>query len=195
MSRLDVALKWAEGYQTPNERASTMAHLYMEEGLTMQEIGEQYGISRQRVDQILKRFGLVAHYGRSKKEKRAQALREAHARVIAGESTSAQEAEALGLSLKGFRSAVWNLGLYLRRPLEPAEHGTYLCYHRGCHCDECRRANREYQYAWRQARGVQEHGIASSYINYGCRCPACREAVRIQTRAARARRRQALTTD
>lgn len=187
-----IAKAWADAYNPPPERSVEMARLYVEQGLTLQEIGDRYGITRERVRQLIKPFGLEGHYGRRKREERVRMLMEAYARIESGESTSLEEAKRLGYSSRTtFAGAINGLGLKLRKPIPEEEHGTSRKYHKGCRCDECRRAHREDLYAWRERRGVKEHGLASSYVNYGCRCPACREAVRIQRRAAKARKRQA----
>lgn len=59
--------------------------------------------------------------------------------------------------------------------------GRYGSYVRGCRCDECTRAARDYHAAWmlRQERpppGSARHGRYSTYVNYRCRCLECRMA-------------------
>lgn len=52
-------------------------------------------------------------------------------------------------------------------------------YALGCRCDNCRRRNRERVAAWRRKKAgtdPPEHGLVSSYTNYGCRCRACLDA-------------------
>lgn len=192
---LSVAEHFADTYKAPSQRAVEMGLLYSR-GLTTQEIADQYGVSRQRVHQLIKPFGLAGHYGKRKQDERVRRLTEACARIRTGESTSAEEAERLGYANAGtLRGAMFELGLRLRDEWKAAEHGTVLRYRQGCKCDECRRAHREDLYAVRQAHVITEHGLATNYVNYGCRCAECREAVRIQRRVAKARRRQALTTD
>jgi DNA-binding CsgD family transcriptional regulator len=44
-----------------SQRAEKMAHLYEEEGQTYQEIGDQFGITRERVRQILRTHGVKSH--------------------------------------------------------------------------------------------------------------------------------------
>ncbi len=193
---LAVAEAWAEGYKPPDERAIAMARLYVEEGLTLQAIGDRYGLTRQRVDQILKPFGLEPHWGKQRLATRRHELVAAHDRIHAGRSTSKKEAERLGYaSDKNFREAVNAIGLDLRRQWKEAKHGTVLRYRQGCKCKRCLRAHREDLYDTRAKHVITEHGLATNYVNYGCRCPECREAVRIQRRELVARKRQALTTD
>lgn len=43
---------------TDQGRVDTMKQLYLEEGLTLQEIGNKYGLTRQRVQQILRSAGV-----------------------------------------------------------------------------------------------------------------------------------------
>jgi len=191
---LAVAEAYADTYKPPTQRAVEMGLLYSR-GLTIQEIADQYGVSRQRVHQLIKPFGLAGHYGKRKQDERVRRLTEAHARIRTGESTTDEEAKRLGYSSAGtLRGALHELGLRIRDEWKPAEHGSVLRYRQGCKCDECRRAHREDMYAIRKSHVITEHGLATNYVNYGCRCPECKEAVRIQRRAAKARRRQLQAT-
>lgn len=194
MSRAELAAKKAESIKPPSERAIIMARLYVEDGLTLAEIGERYGISRERVRQIIKPFGLEAHYGRRRKEGRARLLREAHQRIASRESTTAQEAERIGYaSPSGLYGAFSRLGLLLpQKP--PAEHGTTTRYRSGCRCEDCRRENRRKAIA-RRARGPKVHGSSSSYFNYGCRCQECSEAGRRYRRERKRASREGTPTD
>lgn len=92
----------------------------------------------------------------------------------------------------------------------PKKHGTEWGYDRGCRCDECRAAKRDmgrrrrlrrrgvdpgqvthgalagYEAGCRcpdclSAKGVT-HGTTTGYGWHGCRCAACREAVRVDAR-------------
>ena len=76
-------------------------------------------------------------------------------------------------------------------------HGTRSRYvHGACRCDECCRANTDYQWASnrRRARALAsdavqvEHGKKSTYDNYGCRCEACTAANAAYFRDYRARK-------
>lgn len=192
---LAIAEAYADTYKEPSARAVEMGLLYSR-GLTTQEIADQYGISRQRVHQLIKPFGLPGHYGKRKQDERVRRLTQACARIRSGESTSAEEAERLGYANAAtLRGTLNELGLRLRDDWKPGAHGTVLRYRQGCKCDECRRAHRELMNEVRAKHVITEHGLATNYVNYGCRCTECKEAVRLQRRAAKARRRQELTTD
>ncbi len=60
------------------------------------------------------------------------------------------------------------------------EHGTRARYRAGCRCEDCRRANREYNREWHRERSlklgkkrrVAKHGTESKYMA-GCRCRPC----------------------
>lgn len=190
MTRVDLANAWLDARKPPSERAVQMSKLYAEDGLTLQQIGERFGVSRERVRQLIAPFGLEPHYGKRKQEERLVRLKEAHARIVSGQSTTAQEAERLGYASAGvLRLALWKLGLRLRKKGPPA-HGTYARYtHHRCHCKRCRQAMREHLRAMRE-RGPQEHGTPSAYRNFGCRCVPCRQANRLYERKLRARRRR-----
>lgn len=69
-------------------------------------------------------------------------------------------------------------------------HGTPSAYNHGCHCDECREANRlrclDQRERLRQ-RTIQgdpsvPHGTTGGYKNWGCHCMACTIANTISSR-------------
>lgn len=79
-------------------------------------------------------------------------------------------------------------------------HGTRAKYVSDrCRCDECRRANADYQWAVNRRRKralavgatTAEHGQSSTYSNYGCRCDECRAAKRDQWATYSARQKAA----
>lgn len=79
-----------------------------------------------------------------------------------------------------------------RAPM-PVDHGDPNTYgNRGCRCDACREAWREYmrQYTHRtgrhrpvevvraERRAAVQHGTQTKYAKHGCRCDECREWAR-----------------
>jgi hypothetical protein len=172
------------------ERNAEIARLYTEEGLDISEIAGRYGLTKQRVWQVLAPLEPEVHRGRRKREERHAVLREAHARIVAGESNTAAEAERIGITREHLRDEFHSLGLYIRNKSVP-KHGTFGRYDdHGCRCWRCRRAAREHRHA-NYERGPSEHGTASAYKNYGCRCPLCSEANRLHERARKADKRRA----
>jgi hypothetical protein len=173
-----------------SDRDAEILRLYNEDGLDTTEIAGRYGITKQRVWQILAPHKPRVHRGQRRRDERTMALREAHKRIVAGESTTADEAERLGITRPYLRDEFSRLRLRIRRRGKPP-HGTISRYvkHR-CRCSRCRRAAREHRLA-RYQRGPTVHGTASSYKNYGCRCPECVEANRVHERNRRAQKRQA----
>ena len=173
-----------------SEREQQMARLYVEEGLTYEQIAKRYKITRQRVGQILGPMDLAKHQGIRWRAERLAALHSAHARIAAGESTVDEEAAALGYAKGNYlRTELWRIGIPVKTPPKPEpEHGTIQRYKRGCHCDECRRANRDRA---RSLRGGEppSHG-ESGYRNYGCHCQTCKEGARVADRNRRAQRRK-----
>jgi len=100
---------------------------------TLQAIGDQYGISRERVRQIV---GNVGYERRSTAQKK---LRESLGQVLKlwanGENFS-----AISLETKVPLHAIQSL--HLPRNPAPLVHGTASCYsYHGCRCPECRAAN------------------------------------------------------
>jgi len=183
VSRAEVAGAWIKGYKPPSERAIEFARLYAEEQLTMQEIADRYHLSRERVRQLIAPFGLQPHGGARKREEREKDLRAAHARIMAGETTTAEEAKRIGYAKPDYlRMALWRLGLHLHRPAAVRSAG------------DKRKAARD-RYLARLAKGPKKHGTVSAYKNFGCRCTRCKTASREYERDLRRKRRGAKEVD
>lgn len=175
VSRVDVANAWLEGYKPPSERAIEFARLYAEEKLTLQEIADRHNLTRERVRQLIAPFELPKHRGERKREAREEELRNTHARIMSGETTTAEEAKRMGYGKPEYlRMAFWRMGLKLHKPAR----GTA----------EQRKAARD-RYLARIARGPKKHGTPSAYKNFGCRCTRCKAAVRKYERDLRRERR------
>lgn len=171
------------------DRTLEMLRLYQEEHLTMGEIGKRYGISTSRVQQLLAPFPKEQRKPR-RYDERNEEIRQAHARIVAGESTTEQEVERLGYrSSANLYTALSRLGLRLTQPRGP-EHGTLYRYKRfKCRCDACREAAHDY-YVAQRAREPARHGTVSGYRNFGCKCPKCAAANRKHKRKLRRERRR-----
>ena len=175
-----------------DDRTRAMARAYVEQGLTYAQIGEDFGLTRQRVGQLLGPLGLASERRPLKKATRNLALTMAYDQIMAGETTLTEEASKLGFKNgRTLRSALSDIGLRVVLNQEPPSHGTLARYRSipyACRCDECRRANRE-RMEELKGREPPQHGTVSSYINYECRCQACKEANRLRNRARRAKKR------
>lgn len=167
------------------ERCARMRRMYYQEGLSMSEIGEHFGVTRQRVHQIIGSAGGEAHYGQAKKDGRVNRLESAYSRILAGNSVR-EEAEKLGMRTESLKTALKKHGTPLPAHVAP-EHGTHYRYAHGCRCDECKQAERE-ERRKRKERGPKIHGTTSAYINYACRCDECKKAGSINNRERRIRR-------
>jgi hypothetical protein len=195
---LALAETWLEDYQRRvPERTLEMARLYVEQGQSYSQIGEQFGLTRQRVGQLLGPLGLQ-QYRRQAAIERVQLLRDAYSRIIAGKSTLNEEASKLGYkNARSLRSALYELDLRVVVGYEEPPHGTVARYRSRryqCRCDECRRANRD---RGRELKGKEppHHGTYSGYINYECRCQACKEAHRLTIRGRRVAKRRRKEVD
>lgn len=138
-----------------NDRHKEMARLYVEDGLTYQQIADQYGISRQRVGQVLTPLNLNDG-GQRRRMAHAAELRTAHARISAGKSTLAEEAERLGYKSADSLGGVLRkngLRFQYRRKSRTARHGELLRYNRGCRCKRCAAAMRVYNRSLRNREG------------------------------------------
>jgi hypothetical protein len=67
----------------------------------------------------------------------------------------------------------------IRAVTPPPPHGTNRRHARGCRCEPCREANRQYRKEW-AARALErmECGRPTKYYA-GCRCEACRESAKV----------------
>lgn len=134
-------------------RNQMIAHWYTEEKLTLAEIGQQVGISRERVRQILVSQGVTErHYGAKHKEEREKETRLAHQRISSGETTLEWETAYLQLAPGTLSSRFSKLGL--TTPRRTAEHGTRSRYvgPEKCRCTPCRMANSVYMQQLRRRR-------------------------------------------
>lgn len=177
-----------------SERVQRMARMYTEEGLSYAEIARHFDVTRQRVHQLI--GDIVEPRPHATRRATVQALAAAHRRVMANESTLAEEAERLGYaSENSIRGSMAKQGLKFAERERPsrsvlAPHGTAQRYRQGCHCDECRAANTEYNRELRNGYGDPPTHSESGYRNYGCRCKVCTEAHSVAQREYRARRRR-----
>jgi AraC-like DNA-binding protein len=156
------------GYPSPHrsqrltERNAKIVRLAIEQQLTISELSTQFGITRQRVSQILHRAGYslagrqYQQLGRRRKRDHAAAMLRTGASV---EDTMAtygyhdrthfrKMMKAAGYVIPSLRSA-------------SGQHGSPGMYNRGCRCQACRdvwnaRA-RAYQRGWRARRKAQRH--------------------------------------
>lgn len=175
-----------------DERVQQMARAYVEQGLSYAQIAEEYGLTRQRVGQLLGPLGLASAREAASKITREQRLRAAYERIMAGEVTLDRAAAELGYASGGsLRSVLYDAGMRVVRDQEEPPHGTASRYRSrrfACRCEECRRANRE-KCAELMGREPPNHGY-SGYINYGCRCKVCKEGHRITLRNRKAAKRR-----
>lgn len=175
-----------------SERIQRMARMYEEDGLSYAEIAAQFGISRQRVHQLI--GSIVEARPRRTPAERRQTLAAAYGRIIRNETTLSEEAESLGYANQdSLRTAMTRSGMTFQGRPRPsrqvlAPHGTPKRYRQECRCVPCRTANTQYNRKLRQSREAPNHGTDSGYRNYGCRCTPC---TRAHTKTQRDRRAQA----
>ena len=163
-----------------------MQSLY-DEGYTLQQIAEQYGVSRQRIGQIIGPQRKNAHNGGRRRAALLEERRPAFDRIISGESTLKIEADDLGLTPDYLRGYFDANGLHIPTQYELSpKHGTVYRYQRGCRCAQCKKAQRALRAA-RKGREPPTHGH-SGYTNFACRCDICRAAGSKANREAREKR-------
>jgi DNA-binding CsgD family transcriptional regulator len=167
-------------------RANQMAEL-IAQGLTLAQVGEKFGVSRERVRQIV---GSPFNYRGTRAEQAAAAI-EAKKGIIDALRAERKSLDEIG-ALTGISANYLKGGEFAAKPPAPLLHGTQRGYNRGCRCSECTAAStqRMRDYVTRKkADGFAglDHGSYSTY-GIGCRCKLCREANReAQTKIRRAR--------
>jgi Sigma-70, region 4 len=144
------------------DRNQEIVELRTKHDMTHEEISKRYGITRQRVQQILKRSGVEGgvFFTNRKFHNVFNAI------GVVARLTYREESE------------LW--------------HGTTNGYqNHNCRCRECKQAHSEWNREYRKRLSTREplnHGY-SGYTNYSCRCPICTAANTQKSRARRARRR------
>lgn len=170
-----------------NSRDTKIIIRYVEDGLSTREVGDEFGLTRERVRQILVDSGITRrHGGERRRVQDDDRIRAAFDRITEDGSTTKIEAEILGVRSGSLRARFRRMGL--RLPLAVARHGTrhyYMKYK--CRCVPCRAAASAHGRSLKQ-REPPEHGTASAYHNYGCRCVPCRAAGREARRVQKRRR-------
>lgn len=154
-------------------RDSQILDMYLE-GYSLAEVGSVFGLTRQRVHQIIQPHMEDPHFGVNKRRAYGDRVTQSFARIISGETTTAEEAKEIGVKTDSLRRAFVRKGLRLPRKEHPL-HGTRYRYAQGCRCDDCKRVVSEYQRSFR-GREPAVHGTFSSYTNYACRCDLCKAA-------------------
>lgn len=132
------------------QRDNEIIKLYLVDGLTYQEIGDRYDVSRERVRQILrnnnvpiKREKNASLKMRAKKAARASQAYEIARWLMQNNTTKVAAAKRFGIT----PSRLHNLldEFELNDPPRVATHGSRTMYNYGCHCEACRQANNEAQ--------------------------------------------------
>ena len=156
-------------------RQPAMQALY-DEGYTFEQIGEQYGVSRQRIGQIIGPQRENAHNGGRRKAALLKVRKAAFDRIMAEKSTLKKEAEKFGVTEKHLRHYLDENGMHVPSQFDRApKHGTVYRYQQGCKCNLCRQASRDQRARMRSKAEPPTHGL-SGYTNYGCMCDVCRAA-------------------
>lgn len=147
------------------------------QGVPRMAIAERLGLSRQRVYKIS-----PAENSRPKR----QVLIELARGLLAAGLSIPVAAAAIGCS----RNTLWAWGLRAIPQERKPRHGTATEYNAGCRCKECRAANTR-RVSERKSRlnpAYAPHGTASGYVNWNCRCDACKDAGSAANSARRLRR-------
>jgi DNA-binding NarL/FixJ family response regulator len=179
-----------------------------DQGLTDAQIGEKLNAGTAWVSELRRRMGRRVNRqpntrptGRTRRTDRREELAAAHAEGL----TDRLIAERLGLSRSEVGRLRRELGLTANEgPRAPSTReilpcGTNASYARGCRCDACHKAQREYYREWarsKRAEGIpdEHHGTPYGY-QLGCRgrkaCPAETSCTDAMLAEERRRRREA----
>jgi len=138
----------------------------IDSGATLQAVGQEFGISRERVRQI------AGNVRKARETSRAVLLEEKRATVLALWNAGYPQSE---ISRETGLSPTVIAQIELPRPAraKPVRHGTVSGYHRGCHCARCLRASaqriKNYYHDRRRAGLCVSCGAPSQTW----RCPQC----------------------
>jgi hypothetical protein len=169
-----------------NAEGRAIYEAYVGDRETLAQIGERFGITRERVRQIATRLGAPPR-GRGWDSRRVLSRWVANAsrdqaiagRFLAGE-TAPRLAKEYGLSVNQVAAIVARLRAHRPR----RGHGfSTLAFRLHCPCEICRAAvarRSQTAIASRKQRGLApgdpRHGTENGYGNWGCRCPHCKLA-------------------
>lgn len=152
-------------------------------GETLQSIGDDYGITRERVRQIVKKAGSI------ERQKLFALKRQGVATWIKLGATVEEVAARYGVPDVTIRRWMYQEGV--RIPPKPWTHGINGYTWRKCRCSICRGANALRAQETRAKRLLRYgdkipsfvvHGKPSTYGNWRCRCELCKEAWRVHMR-------------
>src|SRR3990172_3962930 len=156
-----------------SKRNDEIVTRYIDDGFSLQDVGKEFGITRERVRQILAHAGITErHQGIHNKLERKSTTQDAYARITEGLITVVEEAERIGIKTTSLYARFHRYQLPSLK--KEAEHGTCYYYRNyRCRCDNCRAAIRAYSQKLK-TKEAPHHGTLSGYHNYGCRCDVCR---------------------
>lgn len=125
-----------QGTEAYSQRLREIERLYFDERQTLEQVGDRFGLTRERVRQILAAAGLNGrHFGSSYT---AAQLHEAGKRYARGESVESLAA-FLGVCAGTLRAMAFDHG-WRRPPRALPPHGTPSRYsYHGCRCSRCKR--------------------------------------------------------
>lgn len=156
----------------------------LEAGETYRAIADDFGVSRQRIQQIAKRLGVKSR-NRSLLLEDRKSLWE---KWFSEGFSISEIAEMEGITSNTVRNYCRIRGIEVpKKKLKKYTHGERMCYINGCRCDKCTEANR-LEHLKRLKSPTPSHG-ESGYRNYGCRCDICKAGHSESEREYRKRRK------
>ena len=142
-------------------------------GLTLRQVGEEFGLTRERVRQIA---GSPYEFRRPRGES-LKALGDSKMEEIKALRLQGKSIREIGEELQIPMQAVATVSDLPVKPPRPLNHGRATTYNRGCRCDQCTAANRIRMQVYKRKVRTDgfsglAHGRKSTY-NLGCKCAAC----------------------
>lgn len=124
------------------KRNKNIARLYSDEKLTLEEVGGYYGITRERVRQILVHMGITdRHNGKTLRQAEREKLAiKAYIWRKRNSATNTQTAKHFNINRNYLNYILHEADL--TTPIIAPEHGSQA-YNNGCRCDICKTAHNE----------------------------------------------------
>lgn len=141
--------KLASDVESSRKLTLDMLKMYVDDGMSLREIGDWYGVTPQAVRMRIKdHLGPDGPRVETRRQRSTREMAAIYSRLMAGTSTIKEEAARRGTTTGTLRSLLRRAGYSPREAARP-RHGTYSGYASAstrCRCERCKEAARAH---WR----------------------------------------------